>query len=247
MRSDHSNEVWVSSRTSLFPDDPPVQGDGNDAPSVTGNPPVAPSTPPQQQGTNWEAAYKTLQRNHTALQQQVEALTGQNNSLTAQLATRAKEHGDLQAQLQAQTAQATELSTQVDALTGERDTLNSTLARQKLIMGEFPQLARLEAEGLLPQAEGEETMRDVFTKFATTIEGIQQSAIQNLMDGASPEPVPGQGDGDGKPVTLTSDQLWDKVVELSRNPSQSSEYERTYEEYLEALKGEGKEVSGNME
>jgi len=241
------NEVWVYPKTSLFSDQTAGDGGGNAGAGDSGNPPASPSTPPVDQGTNWEAAYKTLQRNHSTLQAQVATLQGQNETLNTDLATRANEINSLTAQTSQQTETVNTLTTQLQGLETERGSLSATLERQNLIMGEFPQLASFEAQGLLPQAEGAEGMREVFTKFAATIDGIRTTAVENLMEGASPEPVGGQGDGDGKPVTLNSDQLWTKIVELSSDPSRGQEYEKTYQEYLSALETEQGEISGIME
>ena len=243
---DYDTEVWVPARTSLFSDQTAGQGaDGNAGAGDGGTPPASAGTPPQNQGTNWEAAYKTLQRNHNDLQAKIANVQGQNDNLSAQLATRANEFSDVQTQLHAAQANIEQLTTQVTGLEGEKGNLSATLERSKLIMGEFPQLATFEAQGLLPQANDVDTMRDVFTKFSATIQGIQENAVSNLMEGASPEPVGGSDAGDGKPVTLTVDQAWQKVVELSGGRDAAA-YDAAYKEYLELLSQE-QDISGNME
>jgi hypothetical protein len=242
---DYETEVWVPARTSLFSDQTAGQGDGNGGAGDGGNPPAQSQTQPQNQGTNWEAAYKTLQRNHNDLQAKFTGVEGQNNNLAAQLATRANEFSNVQTQLHAATANIETLTSQVTGLESERGSLAATLERSKLIMGEFPQLAMFEAQGLLPAADNVDTMRDVFAKFSATIQGIQESAISNLMVGASPEPVGGSDAGDGKPVTMTVDQAWQKVVQLSGG-NDNAAYDAAYKEYLDLLSNE-QEISGNME
>ena len=244
--TDYTFEVLVPAKTSLFSDQTAGQDNGNDdAGNVGGTNHAAAGTLSQNQGTNWEAAYKTLQRNHNDLQAKFATMQGQNETLTAQLATRASEISAAQTQLQAEQANVQTLTSQVTSLEGEKGNLSAQLERQNLIMGEFPQLATFEAQGLLPQAEGEDAMRDTFTKFAATIDGLKSSAIETLMEGASPEPVGGVSDGDGKAVTLTTDQMWDKVVKLSGGNDKAA-YDQAYNEYLEAL-GQEQEISGHME
>jgi len=243
---DYETEVWVPARTSLFSDQTAGEGNqGNVGAGDSGNPPASAGTPAVNQGTNWEAAYKTLQRNHNDLQSKLANVEGQNNNLSAQLATRANEFSDVQTQLHAAQANIETLTSQVTGLESEKGSLSATLERSKLIMGEFPQLASFEAQGLLPQAQDVDTMRDVFTKFSATIQGIQESAVANLMEGASPEPVGGSDAGDGKPVTMTVDQAWQKVVQLSGG-SDGAAYDAAYKEYLDLLSNE-QEISGNME
>jgi hypothetical protein len=245
---DSSTEMWHLGRISTFSDQNPGQGEGNVGEGNTGNVTIPAETPPQNQGTNWEAAYKTLQRTNTNLQNKIDTLESQNNQLTSNLASRASEVQNLQSSLETVNSQITEWQTKFEEVDGKVGNLNAQLERQNLIMGEFPHLAKFEADGLLPAADTPEAMRETFAKFSKALGDIKDGAVTQLLDGASPEPVGGENDGDGKSVSLTADQAYAKVVELSKGNDRQA-YSVAYEEYLELLKQEEgeKAVSGYQE
>lgn len=223
----------VPSRIANFPEQTPGNG-GGDGGAV--DPSAGAATPPEPlqttSGTNWEAAYKTLQTTHNALQQKATGLESSNTNLTGQLATHAKELQALTAKLSATELNTQTITEQMTTVSGERDTLKAKVSRLNLIMGEFPHLATFEAQGLLPQADTEDAMRESFTKFSAALKGIETGAVAKIMDGASPDSVDDKGDG--KTVLPTEDEAWAEVTRLSGG-NDAQAYEAAYQVWLDIV------------
>jgi len=61
------------------------------------------------------------------------------------------------------------------------------LQRKKLVMSEFPELAQLEAEGLLPNADDEEELRQALAKVREYMQSFAKSAVEKAAEGTLPE------------------------------------------------------------
>ena len=194
----------------------------------------------QSTGTNWEAAYKTLQRNYNTLKQQSDALRAQSAELNENFAAQANRLKELETSLSEKDASLAELQKMKEELEATAGSLKAKLERQNLILSEFPELVEFEAKGLLPTADDMDTLRERLETFKNTLGEIRKGAIEQELSGASPEPVEVAGEGDEKSPQLTLDEAWNKVTQLAGSGDQQA-YEEAYSTYLDLLEQAEKE------
>jgi len=179
----------------------------------------------------WETTYKGLQGSYQKLKDESDKIIAdQNLKITAltesvETLTQGGTSKDTQAEvLQQQIAKLTEEKV---TLSGEKDKADAKIARNTLIMKDYPELAHWEAEGLLPEAEGEDAMKESFDKFRTTLTGSVGTEVKEKLKGATPV-------GSGATSTTTKegegeeslDYVWDRMVEFAgRDQKQYNEWQ----------------------
>ena len=200
---------------------------GNPLEPTPGNPPASAGggtggTPPASSGgTDWEGAYKGLQTTYTKLKENsdktIVETTRKLSEAQAALEEAKQGHTTKDSQMTTLTKQVTDLNTQLEALKGEKSIIETDYTRSKLIMKEFPELAKWEASGLLPKGKDEAETKELLTKFRDTL-GTQLGVdLKNLMAGATP---PGSGatglnNQGGNPGEETEDFIWQKLMETA--------------------------------
>ena len=123
-----------------------------------------------------------------------------------------------------------ELETNAAALT-ELDVVKGSLERLKIITAEYSDLLPFEVDGLLPDGAGDE-LRTRLNAFREKLAALGRLAIEQKLEGSVP-PKP-----KGESPKNSSELLQAAIAEMKKGNSQ--EYQRLYDEYLQAVKG-GKE------
>lgn len=175
--------------------------------------------------SSYTGLQRTLQKKDDEIKttkESLEALTGEHTDIV-------KNHGELNIKVETLTSTLTEKEKEILQL-------RQTTTRQKLILAEFPALAKFEAEGLIPQADGatkedgsidEVKVRELFTKFQANLVGIADSSKKKWKEGEVPD------DPNPKPLLTTAEAFLAKANEAALT-GKSKEYDEYYAKYLEA-------------
>lgn len=210
-----------------LPTDVQAQQPGTTPPEGTpGQPPVTQQLPGSI--TDWEARYKGQQR---AMQLQAEAnvaLTGERETLLAQIAALNADKAALAQQLNT-TAQTVEAKGgEVATVLTEKQKLEAELLRAKtLLRAEFRDLADFEAAGVLPKPENatEEMLVTAFTQFKSALGQVKQTVVTETMAGSTP-PAPPVTPGNQTP---SKSQLNEQAMAASKRGDRV-EYDRIMKE-----------------
>lgn len=165
--------------------------DPNTVTNPDGNQPEG--TPPAENKTDWEKAYKGLQTTYNKLKETsdntIADLTGKLEKNTADLTTFKNQASQFEEQ--AATLQKTieDINQKLSTEQATSKQAAENLERARLIISEFPELAKWEADGLLPAASTVEEMRDRFTKFQTNLGSQVGQKVQQKMEGATPDDI----------------------------------------------------------
>ena len=166
-------------------------------------------------GTNWEAAYKGLQKKLSALQAQADLWKSERDDVTAQLSSSKADLTIANGKVDAFTSQVASFEGQVATLQGNFNAANGKLERTELIMSTYPDLAKFEAKGLLPQAD---TIDDLTTKLTDFREALGVSVTQSVDATLAGASLP-QEESTGGDEGLSDDALRDKMMFASgRDP-----------------------------
>lgn len=178
---------------------------------------------PPAKTTDWEGAYKGLQRNYEKLQIKLEKLQADYETLQ-------EEHEGSKVAAKKGETDLSALNGQLQSKDAEIQRLNALLAqkergagRMKLIMAEFSDLAPLEAEGLLPDAENDDVLREKLTKFMENLETKVGRKVAEKVKGAGP------GSTAKKELPeMDIDQIYNRMTRLAgtNNPQEQAEYEQ---------------------
>ena len=172
--------------------------------------------------TNYQAAYKGLQVKY-------EKLKGQFDTLELRYNEEVANHNEAKQGMTATEKTVQKLQAEIDMLKAQSSTQLADLskkdrivARQRLIMSEYPDLADLEGDGLLPTAEDDVTLKAALEKLRTRLKTRVGQETSKKLQGTGPE-----GGKTGTGTTGTSedslDYVWDKMVE-ARNKNSEADY-----------------------
>lgn len=196
--------------------------------------------------TDWEASYKGLQTLHNKYKETSDKAIADATRKLAELQATLEETklnaGSKDGQMTTLTKQVTDLNTQLEALKSESATKESNLARAKLIMSEFPELAKWEAQGLIAKGKDDEESKAILTKFRETMAGQLGVDLKNLLSGATP---PGSGKTDlsgtgGNAAEETEDFVWKKLMEtVGKEPKAAAEWQAKWDA-IQAKKAQNK-------
>jgi len=114
---------------------------------------------------------------HEENQQLVKKLADAAETISS-LKEQSGEAGELKVQIE-------QLKQQIEEAKAEAEKSKKTLKRRDLIASEFPHLLSLETEGLLPEAEGEEQLREVLSKFTSVLDKKAESEAVRLASGVT--------------------------------------------------------------
>jgi len=188
------------------------------------------STPSTQQGgENWEERFKGLQRIYQKKQGEEVELRAKIDTLQASSEESKQSETALMKQLEDLKKLSEQASAELDNLNKELETQKFIGQRTHLIMSEFPELARFEAEGLLPSADTEDDMRAKFAKFRDTIKASVDSGVQERMVGVAPA----GGAGGGTTPTRTKVDVYAEITRLAgrRDPESRVKYDALIKEW----------------
>ena len=205
---------------------------GEPAPATTPvSPPANAITPPKDNpDTDWKKAYKGLQRNYDKIVADSANLQTENDTLNAQVQEQKQANRALTTEKDQITTKNVEATETISGLEAQVNTSKAQSERSNLIMGEFIDLAKFEAKGLLPEAQTTEDMRAKFTSFREAL----GTTAQELTD----EKLKGIGTGSVDPLTpepLNEDQLYSQMMALagSKDPEQRREYDALNRKWME--------------
>lgn len=171
---------------------PPESTPETTPPGDTGGTPPAPSG--GKTATELEAQYVGLQKSYQKMKETSDAkITDATSKLAeaqAQIEELKQSTTTKDSELTTLTKGADALKQQLETLKGEKSTIEGNLTRAKLVMGEYPELAIWEAQGLLPKGSTEEETKQLLTKFRETMTGQVGAGVKATMSGATP---PGSG------------------------------------------------------
>jgi predicted nuclease with TOPRIM domain len=186
----------------------------------------ATTTAPAQPDEDYESRFKGLQRSYNKLQKKHSELTASLEQTSEQREEALMSQSELEKQLK-------KLQEDMDSLDKEKANLAGQLASQEvnvkrstLIMSEFSDLARFEAQGLLPPAEDEEKMRELFALFRDTLGSSVDSAVDKKMVG-----VTAKASGNVGTPMRTKEQVYRELTNLSG--ARSDEDRKAYRQLIE--------------
>jgi len=136
---------------------------------------------------------------------------------------------EFEKQIAALSDERTTLQTQIAELTpykAEVGTLKAQQERQKIIVGEFPDLFPFEVDGLLPDGTGDELRRKL-TAMRTRLEASNSGALDKRLSGSVPPP-PG-----GAPPSGPQELLKASLAAFKKGDM--AEYQRLQTEYYQSL------------
>ena len=191
-------------------------------------PPANVTTPPASPGTDWEKAYKGLQKNHDKVVVERDTLRGEVDTQVALVEEQKQTIRSATTEKDLITTKNVEANETISGLEAQVNVSKAEAERAKLIMSEFNDLAQFEAKGLLPAAENEDDMRAKFSDFRETLGVTVQENTDQKLKGI------GTGSTEPKePVPLDADQLYNRMNELAgtRDPKERAEYEAYARQY----------------
>lgn len=190
--------------------------------------PVEDSAKPVQKTTDYEAAYKGLQRNYDRLQKRLDELQAKYDGLV-------EEHEALKISNKNDANSSQNLKTEIVTKDSEIERLKKELQRaekksnrSKLVLSEFPDLAQFEGEGLLPDADDDDALRELLTKFKSTLEQQVGKNVTDKVKGAGPGTGPKKDAGE-----LNEDQIYDRLTSLAgtTDPTLKLEYDNLLQKW----------------
>jgi len=219
----------------VFPNSDPAQNPGSGNPTSPADPqtPVTPQTTAAQPATSvpspdiqeWEKKYKGLQT-------LVNKANGERDKAVADLATlqvtveeQKLKIGTLEKQVTDLTASVGTKEKDVETAKGETTAKTLEVARLKLIVKEYPQLASFEAAGVLPTATTEDEMRTKFKAFQDAMSSIVGEDVKAKLKGSS---LPS-----GTPTSTqpTEDEIYDEMSHIAGVRGKEDEFRKLQKQY----------------
>lgn len=195
---------------------------------------------------NWEKAYKTLQGNTQKTIEKKDAeiasLKEEKKALAASIKDFETDLKKAQDELGAKTAEfetkLTGLQTDLDGKTQELSEAlaakqeSDLVASRKGLILEFPELAEMEAEGLLPADTDMEVLKGKLTKLSEKMKAAKDAkAVQDRQGGV---PEGGANDGTDQGGGEDLDSLYNQLVSTDPSDPKFPELEKKYDKMLEA-------------
>lgn len=188
--------------------------------------PVAPSQP----SVDWEKRYKGLQQAYDKLQKKYDTLDASHNQVITEME-------EIRQNLKGHEGEKKVLADTLAKLEADKNELQGKIAahaierdRIKLIMGEYADLAKFEAQGLLPIASSIEELKPKLDAFRDAFKSSVGEEARNKILGSSPS------GGNTSPLpTRSKEEVFAKLTRLagSRDPKDREEYERLRDEWDE--------------
>jgi Skp family chaperone for outer membrane proteins len=178
---------------------------------------------------NWEDRFKGLQRTFDKRQKDFSTLQEKYDNLLETAESTKQAERERQAQLDALQKDLEAAKEGLDKATGELAAQEAKGKRMQLIMSEFPDLAKFEAAGLLPNADTDEEMTEKLTAFRDALNSTVKANVERQVVGASPAP---SGTTATAPVRTAAD-IYSRLQQLAgaRNDEDREEYDRLIAEW----------------
>jgi chromosome segregation ATPase len=157
------------------------------------DPKTEPSTQPEE---NYKARFQGLQRKFDKTQKELTSLQEKYDTILEDAESSKQSERQRQIELDALQKEMETAKAELDKTTGELTAQEANVKRAMVIMADFPELAKFEAEGLLPPAATSEEMTEKFTAF--------QNALKTTVEAGVQQKVRGTSTGDTGGTTLTT-------------------------------------------
>lgn len=175
-----------------------------------------------QQGSDWEARYKGLQRALDRKTREYDQLSEKYESLIT-------EHEQAKQELRKITGERDESKNSLQALVNEKNKIESDLnsertlvERTRLIMSEFADLATFETSGLLPHAQTVDELKQKLGAFREALGKSVSRGTQEKLLGYTPP----SGSNNSQPLQPTKESVYAEMTRLAgtRDPEQRKRY-----------------------
>jgi len=185
--------------------------------------------------TDWEKAYKGLQKKYDVLKQKYD----KSEETVAQLEV---QKADLEIQLEGKSKEVNNTKTNVDKFQQDLQTLQDQLkakdvelARNLIVMKEFPDMGSL--IDTLPKISDPEQFRESLKQLQTTIDARVEAEIQKKLKGTQVNDSEGPGKFSDTPEAETIDTLYEKLLRFPavRTQKQELEYQSINRKYLDLV------------
>ena len=204
-------------------DDPP--GDPPEQKTITETPPDKPKT------TDWESAYKGLQRQYDKLKKQMDELQTKFDLAVEELEGEKQTHRTVKTEKEQLTQVNVDLTSKLKGM--EEIEANRSLEKERylLILGEFADLAAFEAKGLLPSGSNADELRQKFTDFRDALSTSGDRKVQEVLKGTGTAAV-GDTGNQGK---RSKEQVYDELLLYSgkSDPESRVKYDGLMKEWID--------------
>jgi chromosome segregation ATPase len=170
-------------------------------------------------GDDWEARYKGLQKVASKKDATIADMQGKLDKLTSDLEEMRASSSGTQAQRDDLARSKDDLQKQLTTLQAERDRMATSLARQAIIIDEFPTLVKLSK--FIPESQTDDEFRGKAKELQEELQAAVNAAVKQTMTGASPaQPKSKQA----MVTDAEEDQLWRTVTSLAGIPGKEAEF-----------------------
>jgi len=212
-----------------------ADNDGNFDSDSSGEPSSKTSGNNTEMKTDWEKAYKGLQKKYDVLKQKYD----KSEETIAELETKKAE---LEIQLEGKAKEFNTTKSSVDKFQQDLQTLQNQLkvkdvelARNRIVMKEFPDMGSL--VDTLPKTDDPEQFREALKQLKTTIDSRVEDEIQKRLKGTQVNDSEGPGKFSDTPEAETIDTLYSKLLQFPavRTQKQETEYQLINKKYLDLV------------
>ena len=159
---------------------------------------------------DWQASYKGLQSIYNKLKKAHEDLEAKYAQVVQTSEEANLNAGGKDKQLEVLNTELARLKDQIKTLEGEKANSDNKANRAQLIMSEFSELSEFEADGLLPNADTPEALKEAFTKFRDKLKKQGMRTERDKSKGAPPDDL---DKSETTPDTGESEEyIWDKMM-----------------------------------
>ena len=202
------------------PGDAPGNGDQN-------------ADPVKKPGTDWEAAYKGLQRLQQRTKKELDELQVKFDALVDDHETEKQTHKEITGKYSELQKQNVDLTSQVKSVQEQEASRTLERDRYNLILSEFSDLASFEADSLLPAGTNVDELREKFEKFRKSLEKSGKQRVKDALEGEGPGPVGDDNSRDpGKKRSV--DEVYNELLALggTQSPEGRAKYDKLMEEWI---------------
>lgn len=202
----------------------------------TGSPSTTSSVVDGKTAVEWKKSYAGLQGAYQKLQETTTAEIAGLNAKLSDAGVKIEELGQgavgKDTEVSALQKQLADRSQELATLKNEHGSLSSQLARQRLILEEYPDLAQWEAKGLLPTASDPEALKSALGAFRETLKNQVGATVATELSGSSPS---GKRETDpSKKTGVTEDRQYilDQMISSAgRDPKSYNEWQKKLDDF----------------
>jgi DNA repair exonuclease SbcCD ATPase subunit len=210
------------------------QGSVTPTPSATD---LTPTPTANNGGEDWEKKFK-------GLQPVIQKFSDSNKKLDEDLKLEKDQHNELKTKYAILEDQMRKLQEEFDSSKESVENSSKSLTakdleiqRLKLLINEFPELARFERSDVLPKANSVEELKTKYQGFKDAMGDLTKVNAQQMFNNSAP---PSGGGGSNGGTALTIEQLQDQLNSLAGIPDKRAEYLKLRDQFDALLEAQGK-------